>query len=99
MKRELNAIRRRIRVLFLLGITGAVVLSPYAAQACSVCGGASIGTDPGLGFNTSLLFLMSMPYIVLGAIAGVLIYTYRRASGQQEKRKPIHHLDSIHKAE
>lgn len=79
--------RQRIYVIglfLLLGIAGVSMFSPVAAQACAVCGGAAIGTDPGTGFNSSILFLLSMPYVVLGAIAGWLIYTYRRASGRRE---------------
>lgn len=89
--------RARWRVLFDAGdsalnlcgvlmvpIVGAVMLSPAAAHACSVCGGSPIGTDPGTGFNVSLLFLMAMPYAVVAAIAGWLIYMYRRALKHRE---------------
>lgn len=77
---------RRYRI-FVLGVAAAVVLSPYTAQACSVCGGAAIGTDPGTGFNTSILFLLSMPFLVVGLIGGWLIYTFRSGSGRQQKRE------------
>lgn len=62
------------------------MLRPVSAWACSVCGGTAIGTDPGAGFNTSLLFLLSMPYAVVGVIAGWLIYRYRRVSGRRRKK-------------
>ena len=55
----------------------ALLLVPAAGHACSVCGGAAMGTDAGTGFNTSLFFLIAMPYVVVGAIAGWLLYRYR----------------------
>jgi hypothetical protein len=38
------------------------------------------GTDPlAHGINTSVLFMVSMPFAVVGVIGGWLVYTYRRA--------------------
>lgn len=77
---------KKVTLLFLLmGIAG-VVLTPWTAHACSVCGGSAIGTDPGTGFNTSILFLLSMPYVLVGAIVGWLLYTHRRTLREQERR-------------
>ena len=76
----------------------ALLLIPAAGDACSVCGGAAMGTDAGTGFNTSLFFLIAMPYVVVGAIAGWLLYRYRRASGQR-RRAPAQHLTSLHHVE
>lgn len=69
-----------------LGIAATVMLNGGTAQACSVCGGSALGTDPGTGFNSSILFLLAMPYVVVGAIAGWLIYTYRRRVRYREKK-------------
>jgi hypothetical protein len=33
----------------------------------------------GRAFNPSVLFMMAMPFFVVGAIAGGLVYVYRRA--------------------
>lgn len=68
-----------------LGTLGAFVLSPYTAQACSVCGGSAMGTDPGTGFNTSILFLLSMPYVLVGVIAGWLIYRHWHPSSRRHE--------------
>ena len=76
-------------------ISVAVLLSFAIANACSVCGGKAIGTDPGAGFNSSILFLLSMPYAVGGLIAGWLIYTYWRASGRRRKGAPVPSTASI----
>ena len=87
---------RRFAVLALV-ILGAVVRSPFTAQACSVCGGAALGTDPGAGFNSSILFLLTMPFAVVGVIAGWLIYAYWRASGRREKRTIVPYVAPIQK--
>jgi ABC-type nickel/cobalt efflux system permease component RcnA len=71
--------------IVVLGTSGALVVSPYIAQACSVCGGFAMGTDPGTGFNTSILFLLSMPYVLVGAIAGWLIYRHWRPSSRRHE--------------
>jgi hypothetical protein len=76
----------------------ALLLMPAAGHACSVCGGGAMGTDPGTGFNTSIAFLLAMPYVVVGAIAGWLLYRYRRASGER-RVAPAQHVTSLHHAE
>ncbi len=76
----------------------ALLLIPAVGHACSVCGGAAMGTDAGTGFNTSLFFLIAMPYVVVGAIAGWLLYRYWRASGRR-RRAPAQHLTSLHHVE
>jgi LPXTG-motif cell wall-anchored protein len=76
----------------------ALLLIPASGHACSVCGGAAMGTDPGTGFNTSLFFLIAMPYLVVGAIAGWLLYRYRRASGRR-KMAPSQQLTSLQHVE
>jgi len=61
------------------------ILSSQAARAiaCAVClSGSGDGAD---GYNASLLFLMSTPYLVVGAIAGGLVVTYRRAQRRREQ--------------
>ncbi len=82
-----------------LGIgMAALLLIPAAGQACSVCGGAAMGTDAGTGFNTSLFFLIAMPYVVVGAIAGWLLHRYRRDS-RKRGRAPAQHLTPLHHVE
>lgn len=46
--------------------------------ACAVCvSGSDAGAD---GYNASVLFLMSTPYLVVGSIAGGLFLMVRRAA-------------------
>ncbi len=77
--------RKVTLLLLVMGIAG-VVFSSWTAHACSVCGGAAIGTDPGTGFNTSILFLLSLPYVLVGTVIGWLLYTHRRALREQGRK-------------
>jgi len=69
-----------LRKNLLIALTAAAVLFKTHAPvwACAVClGGADDSTIE--GYNASVLFLMSTPYLVLGSIVGALVFTYRRA--------------------
>lgn len=60
----------------------ALWLCPTApALACAVC----LTGDGADGYNASLLFLMSTPYLVGGAIAGGLVMMYRRGQRRREQ--------------
>ena len=64
---------------------------PTIAHACSVC--MTGANDPTAdAFNSSVIFLMATPYVVVGSIAGGLFYTYRRAAlkkKQMEAAEPL----------
>ncbi len=68
-----------------LGPMLAAVLAAAAvrtAEACAVCGGALTAEDPmARGFYWGVLFMMAAPFAVAGAVAGWLLYAYRRAPG------------------
>lgn len=62
-------------------MTAMVLLIPALAGACAVCWiGASSPDHDALarGFYWGLLFLMAMPFAVVGSIAGWLFYTHRK---------------------
>ena len=70
---------------------------PSIVNACSVC--LTGANDPTAdAFNWSVLFLMAMPYTVVGSIAGWLFYSYRRSVARQrnqernEAAEPLVHL-------
>ena len=67
-----------------------LVLIPVAAQACPVCVGPSSGDPTAPGFYWGILFLMTMPFVVVGSIALWLAYVNRRAYGR--KKVPIEDL-------
>ena len=63
-----------------IGLATALTLLPVAAWACAVC----FDGDDALarGLNVSILFLLSMPYAIVGAICSTVYLAYRRAQRQ-----------------
>ena len=47
------------------------------------------------GFNVSILFLMSMPFVLVGSVGAWFGYMYRR----QRRRKPTLHVLQTHREE
>ena len=62
----------------------AATLLPALSHACSVCWGADDGLAHGL--NVSILFLMSMPFVIGGSIVGVLWVAQRQ---HKDRRRSI----------
>jgi hypothetical protein len=60
-----------------LSAAAAFFVSRAPVWACAVCFGGDDSTIE--GYNASVLFLMSTPYLVLGSIVGALVFAYRRA--------------------
>jgi len=60
-----------------LGIALVIGLLPVAAWACAVCWEGDDALARGL--NVSILFLMSMPFLISGSIIGTLYVAYKRA--------------------
>lgn len=62
------------------GLATVLTLLPAAAWACAVCWD---GDDAlARGMNSSILFLMSMPFIIFGSIFSVVYLTQKRARKQ-----------------
>jgi hypothetical protein len=81
-------------IFVMISVMSSLLVATTASRACSVCftGTSDSVTD---GFNASVLFLMATPYLVVGSIAGGLIFAYRRALKNREKvetAEPIVHL-------
>jgi len=57
-----------------------------AAQACPGCKNALNG-DLGFGFNASVLFMMAMPFTVVGCVAAGIVLLYRKTSQTQASAK------------
>jgi len=76
------------------------VLFRSAAHACAVCLSGSADDPLTDAFNWSVLFLMAMPYTVLGSIGVFLFYNYRRSAkrvSDTSARPAIVPLTWIHK--
>ena len=54
------------------------------AQGCAMCGSSYGEGDPtGRAISWSVLFLMTMPYVLMGSVAGVFFFAHRRARGRR----------------
>jgi hypothetical protein len=76
---------RAARTLTLVVIAAALVVGralPAGAQACAMCGSALTDDPLGRAFSWSILFMMAVPYTVIGAAGAWLYYMYRRAPGR-----------------
>ena len=60
-------------------VVAGVGLMPATTWACAVCWGADDALAHGL--NVSILFLMSMPFVIGGSIIGVMFVARKRAQG------------------
>jgi hypothetical protein len=66
---------RHVSAALTLGIGLITIAIPTLVLACAVCVGSSPADQ---GYFWGILFLMSMPFTVGGAIGGWLIYAYWR---------------------
>ena len=69
----------REKVFTATGLTSlAIALAPRVASACAVCG---LGPNDvgGHAFNSSVLFMMAVPYTTFALIGGAFYLTWRRA--------------------
>ena len=62
-------------------------LLPVDAHACSVCWDLSSNDLSSRAMSWSILFLMAMPFTIVGSIGGWLVYKYRHSS-KVERRQP-----------
>ena len=61
-------------------------LAPVDAHACSVCWDLSSNDLSSRAMNWSILFLMAMPFTIVGSIGGWLVYKYRHSSKVERQR-------------
>ena len=60
-----------------------IALAPQVANACAVCG---LGPNDvgGHAFNSSVLFMMAVPYTTVALIGGAVYLTWRKAQRRQD---------------
>lgn len=74
---------KRSSLRMLAGMLG-VALWPASSWACAVCWGAEDALARSL--NVSILFLMSMPFLVGGSIISVVYMAQKRTQSQRRSR-------------
>jgi hypothetical protein len=53
-------------------------------QGCAMCGSSYGEADPtGRAISWSVLFLMTMPYVLAGSVASVFFFAHRRSRGRR----------------
>jgi len=83
----------RTALIALLATALAVVLADCAiAQGCAMCKTAVGGpVDPlSNGINTSILFMMAMPFVLFGAVGGWLTFVFWRHRGKKLELELLH---------
>jgi hypothetical protein len=78
---------QRARTWLVMGLVGAAgvvtALVPEAslAQGCSMCATylSAVGDQRAAGFRASILFLMAMPFVVVGSAGGWIFWMYWRS--------------------
>lgn len=78
-----------LAVLLALGCLGL----PTAAQACPGCAEAQAGQGPGRvnivrGYQLSIIFMMSMPFLIVGSFGGYVYYTIYHGRNGSEAAPP-----------
>lgn len=70
-----------------MGAVVAVCLLVGQAQACAVCGHGPGSPDPmGRGYYWGILFMMAMPFSIVGAVGGWLAYLHWRVRSRPRRR-------------
>lgn len=70
------------KITALLALLSALFANLPMLHACAVCLGGADGSVAD-AYDWSVLFLMTTPYLVVGSIAGFLVYAYRRAAAKK----------------
>ncbi|MFQ5709016.1 MAG: hypothetical protein ACE5HO_16280 [bacterium] len=89
-----NRTIKRMAAVMLTGLFA--VLNPLMLEACPGCNSALTGLV-GRGFNLSILFLMAMPFLLVGSMAFGLIFVYR--SHQSAAKESNYSIKQMNKKE
>ena len=99
MKRSLFA-QRVLMIVVAVLVVGTLAA---VAQACPTCKDAIAGEDPHhqnmvQGYFYSILFMMSMPFLLIGGFSSYMYLEVRRARREQASRNPSEHDEPPHDA-
>jgi hypothetical protein len=89
MLKIIYRLRTLIVALALVAVLAMMLTMATVASACPTCKEGVDASDPNhkslaLGFYYSILFMMSMPYILLGTLGFVAYNSVKKAKAQQE---------------
>ncbi len=82
--------RRVAALALLLTLVAALVYVDTASAQCAMCRTAldQEGGRVAAGFNRGILFLLAMPYLIFGSIAGSWYWKRRRSGGALGTESP-----------
>ncbi|MGH7820620.1 MAG: hypothetical protein ACREQ9_12670 [Candidatus Binatia bacterium] len=82
-----------------LALAISTLLPAIARAQCAMCGTAVQSADDplGRGIFWSVLFLMSLPYTIVGAFVVGIVWRYRRSRTRRE-RSPLHLVGGLEAA-
>ena len=92
----MNTSRAKKLVFTLLVVALTTALLAGEAMACPNCKQGMSGSDPvsvarASGYFYSILFMMSMPFVIVGTFGGLAYFSIRKAREQQAKAQlPAH---------
>ena len=93
--------RYLIAALACCTLLAALLAAPAAAEACPTCKDAIAQNDPQhqamvKGYFYSILFMMSMPFVVLGTFGGMAYLSVKRARQNSPVAKQTTNLTDLH---
>lgn len=87
MQRMLKARRRIVRWATLVVVVALLACAADVASACPTCKNAVAGSEGGgdvvAGYFWSILFMMSMPFVILGSLGALFWWEVRKANAQK----------------
>jgi hypothetical protein len=77
----------------------AVIALTGNAWGCPTCKSAISGDDPvsvarATGYFYSILFMMSMPFVIIGTFGGLAYFTIRKARQEQTAKDELPSIDA-----
>jgi hypothetical protein len=69
-----------VRCLALASVLALALAAASGALAqCAMCSGAADATSGEFAYSKSTIFMLSVPYLLLGGVAGYVVHAFRRA--------------------
>ena len=84
--------KQHAALLLIVLLTTPLASTMKVSAQCAMCqGSSSAGADGGASYNRSTLFMLCVPYLLLGGVAGYVVLAFRRnRSGIESSEPPVH---------
>lgn len=78
MKASLRKVLTRFSGVISVLVLSVMTASRVMAQ-CAMCSGAAEASSGQFAYSKSTLFMLSIPYLLLGGVAGYIVHAFRKA--------------------